>query len=86
VRLKDPDKNRRGKASFVLGLGLDGDDGHLRLTRGENLLLLGGSENTHEQMQEKCLKLGEELERQGKTIRNASARELRDILHHLSNK
>ena len=38
-----------------MGLGLDGEDGHRRVTRGKEFLLVGGSEETHERMQEEGL-------------------------------
>ena len=34
--------DERGKA-MMLGLGLDGGDGHKRLTKGENFVLAGGN-------------------------------------------
>lgn len=45
----------------MLGLGLDGQDGHTRMTKGENFLLVGGSKNTHREMQEKTIKMNEHL-------------------------
>ena len=62
-----------------MGLGLDGDDGHTRMTRGENFLLYGGSESTHARMQETALKVNEHLEKRGKRLGDVSIRELRDI-------
>ena len=35
------------KKAWLLGLGLDGKDGHTRITTGENFKLVGGSEETH---------------------------------------
>ena len=40
---------------MLLGVGLDNDDGHGRVTRGENFRLVGGSHDTHQQMQERGL-------------------------------
>lgn len=31
-------------AALLLGLGLDGKDGHRRITKGDNFCLVGGSE------------------------------------------
>jgi len=56
----------------LCGLGLDGDTEHRRLTRGEHFHLIGGSQETHEQMQESTLKLVESLGKRGKTIVTAS--------------
>jgi hypothetical protein len=63
----------------LLGLGLDGDDGHTRLTRGENFVLFGGSQDTHAAMQETAIKLNEHLDRRGRRLEDVSARELHEI-------
>ena len=46
----------------LLGLGLDGTDGHTRITTGKNFHLVGGSKETHEVMQETAIKLKAELQ------------------------
>jgi hypothetical protein len=66
-----------------LGLGLDGDDGHTRLTRGDNFVLFGGSQETHAVMQETALKFNERLDRRGKRLEDVSPRELVDILREI---
>ena len=55
---------------ILLGLGLDSKDGHVRITKGENFRLYGGSEETHEFMQEKAVKFNEHLDKKGKTLDN----------------
>ena len=64
----------------LVGLGLDGNDGHQRITQADDVLLLGGSEETHERMQETVLKVSEALGRKGKRVRDASAEELADLI------
>lgn len=64
-----------------LGLGLDNQDGHRRLTKSEHFLLVGGSEETHERMQETAIKFTEELERRGKKLPEASVEEIVEILY-----
>ena len=64
----------------MLGLGFDNDDGQVRLTRGENYSLLGGSRQTHEMMQETAVKVNEGLEKRGKRLQDASREEFLDIL------
>lgn len=64
----------------VLGVGLDNADGHKRLTRGNDFLLAGGSEETHARMQETMIKVTEKLTDRGKRIRDASPDELRDLI------
>jgi len=63
-----------------LGVGLDNQDGHQRLTRGEDFLLLGGSAETHERMQDTAIRFGEALKLQGKTLRETSPEEALDLL------
>jgi hypothetical protein len=70
------------KFALLLGVGLDGKDGHYRQTKGEEFLLIGGSEDTHAVMQEKALALAEELARRGKRLSDVeNPEELRDIAH-----
>lgn len=69
--------------SALLGFGFDGDDGHTRLTRGNNFLLFGGSQDTHGRMQETAIKVNEELARRGKRLEDVSPPELFEILHKL---
>lgn len=68
----------------LLGLGLDHEDGHTRITRGENFSLLGGSEATHEKMQETCIKVTEKIKRRGKSLDEVSRKEIADLFHELS--
>jgi hypothetical protein len=72
-------KNRRRKA-LMLGLGLD-SDGHKHLTTGANFVLLGGSEETHEVMTEKVLKVNEKLAAKGKQLEDVSREEMDEIAH-----
>lgn len=70
---------KKRKQAAILGLGLDNEDGHTRLTRGENFVLYGGSEETHANMQETAIKVNEQLDRRGKRLEDVSAKELLDI-------
>ena len=70
--------NKRVKAA-LLGLGLDCTDGHKRITTGKNFLLLGGSKDTHEQMQENAVKLNEKLDKRGKSLEDVSFKEFKEI-------
>lgn len=62
-----------------LGVGLDNQDGHQRLTRSDHFVLVGGSEQTHEKMQETAIKFNEALENKGKELREASLEEIIDL-------
>ena len=65
----------------VLGIGLDSTDGHQRITRTEEMVLIGGSSETHEQMQDTAIHFSEALEKRGKTLRETSVQEAIDLLH-----
>lgn len=75
--------DRKAKSATLLGLGLDNQDGHKRLTRGKNFVLLGGSQETHAQMQETAVKVNEKLDQRGKRLEDVSPTELRDIFHEV---
>lgn len=64
----------------MLGVGLD-SDGHKRLTTGPNFALVGGTEETHEVMTEKVIKINEKLTAAGKQLEEVSREEFDDIAH-----
>jgi hypothetical protein len=72
-----PSSKKKSKA-LLLGVGLD-SDGHKRVTTGPNFALVGGSEQTHEVMTEKVVKITEKLARKGKTLESVSAEEFDDV-------
>ena len=65
---------------MLFGVGLDSDDGHTRVTKGENFRLVGGSEETHERMTETAIKVNERLDAKGKVLEEVSKDEFTDIL------
>ncbi len=72
-------KKKKRKA-MMLGVGLD-SDGHKRLTTGHNFVLVGGTEETHEVMTEKVVKINEKLAAKGKQLEDVSGEEMDDIAH-----
>lgn len=70
---------RREVVSGLLGIGFDGTDGHKRVTTGEDFVLLGGSQQTHERMQDVVVRMSEALKRKGKTYRDLSKNEFEDL-------
>ena len=72
---------KAAKVAGLLGVGLDNTDGHKRITRGEGFLLAGGSEETHERMQDVAIHVTEALQAKGKRIQDAEVREVLDLLH-----
>jgi hypothetical protein len=72
-------KNGRRKAILV-GVGLD-SDGHKRITTGPNFALVGGTQETHEVMTEKVIKINEKLAAKRKELEDVSREEFDDIAH-----
>jgi len=66
----------------MLGVGLD-SDGHKRLTTGSNFALVGGTEETHEAMTEKAVKINEKLKERGQRLETVSHEEFDDIAHEV---
>ena len=62
---------KKKRKAGLLGIGLD-SDGHKRITTGENFTLVGGTEETHEKMTEKVIKLNEKLKSRGKQLDTVS--------------
>lgn len=71
-------KSPKKKKAMILGVGLD-TDGNRRVTTGPNFALLGGTEETHELMTEKAVKINEQLKKRGKALEEVSATEFDEI-------
>ncbi|MBI3417444.1 MAG: hypothetical protein HY043_19295 [Verrucomicrobia bacterium] len=71
-------KQRRPAKAMLLGVGLD-SDGHRRVTTGPNIALVGGTQETHEQMTETAIKINEKLTASGKQLHEVSREEFDDI-------
>ena len=78
----------RGKSdkqsAVMMGIGLDNQDGHKRVTKGDNFYLVGGSEETHEHMLETSIKVNEKLAKKGKHLSEVSKEEFTDIVREAS--
>jgi hypothetical protein len=66
------------RKALILGVGLD-SDGHKRLTTGPNFALAGGTQETHEAMTEKAIKINEKLKERGKELHQVTRDEFDDI-------
>lgn len=74
-------KKPRKSAAGLLGIGFDNDDGHKRVTTGDQFAIVGGSEETHGRMTETVVKTFEELKQRGKQLQHVEPAELAEILH-----
>lgn len=77
---KNSKKKSEPEVVGFVGVGLDNDDGHKRITRSENFLLVGGSEETHDRMQDTAIRFDSSLKQRGKTLREASPQEVVELL------
>ena len=66
-------------AGPVHGIGLDNEDGHVRITKMDNFRLLGGSQETHEVMQEKAVKFNERLKKHEKRVTDLSVKQFVEL-------
>lgn len=71
---------KRGRGALV-GLGLDNDDGHKRITTGARFAIVGGSAETHDRMTETVVKTFEVLKKRGKDLEEVRPKELAEIIH-----
>ena len=65
----------------LLGVGIDNADGHKRVTRSEEFLLVGGSKETHENMQDIAMRFSDSLKKKGKRLPETPVEEVIDLLH-----
>ena len=63
-----------------IGIGLDNQDGHQRLTQSEHFLLVGGSNETHERMQDTAIRFQQALRRRGKPLEDVPVQEVIQML------
>ena len=79
--MKPVRKRKKSKHAALLGVGLDNEDGHKRITTGQKFAILGGSAETHERMTETVVKTFEELIQRGKELEEIETKELSEIIH-----
>jgi hypothetical protein len=74
-------KRRPAKREVIglLGVALDGD-GHRRLTTTDHFILVGGSADTHQRMQDAAIRFNESLERRGKHLKDTEPSEIAELL------
>ncbi len=78
---KKKSKRKQEQVVGFLGVGLDNKDGEHRFTKSEHFLLVGGSDETHERMQDTAIKFNEALKRSGKKLEDTPVEEVITIFH-----
>lgn len=81
MKNNDSTRHSRKRQAHLLGLGLDNDDGHKRITQSEEFSIVGGSQETHERMTETVAKTFEDLKNKGKPLNQVEPQELSDLLN-----
>ncbi len=66
--------------AHLLGIGLDCEDGHTRITQSEEFSIIGGSEKTHDCMTETICKTFEDLKQEGENLSTVDEEQLQDII------
>jgi hypothetical protein len=74
---KDKDKPQ---VVGLVGIGFDNNDDMKRITRSDEFLIVGGSEETHEKMQDVAIRFSESLGDNGKRLEEASIEEVVEYL------
>ncbi len=73
-------EHKTSAQAHLIGLGLDNEDGHVRITKAEEFSVLGGSQDTHDKMTETACKTFEDLGRKGKRLVEVEPQELSDLI------
>ncbi len=73
--------SKTGKVVGFLGVGFDNTDGEQRYTRSDHFFLVGGSQETHEKMQDTAIRFDDELKRRGKPLEDLPAAEVVEIFY-----
>lgn len=74
------DNAKRDRIVRIVGLGDDGTDGHIRVTKGDNFKVYLGSEKSHEEMQDACLKINRKLSEDGRKLEDLSREEFIELV------
>lgn len=74
------DESVKNKKAHLLGIGLDNEDGHKRITQAERFSIVGGSQETHERMTETVIKTFEDIKKAGKELENIERKHLAELI------
>ncbi|MDQ8182107.1 hypothetical protein [Pelagicoccus sp. SDUM812005] len=74
------DESLANKQSHLIGIGLDNQDGHKRITQAEKFSIVGGSQETHERMTETVVKTFEDMKKAGKQLESIEKQHLAELI------
>jgi hypothetical protein len=75
--------DKKKKIIRLLGVGFDAEDGHVRITKGENYDVLMGSDESHEYIQQLIQKIEDELKARGVSLDDLTPEEFSEIVASL---
>jgi hypothetical protein len=67
----------------LLGVGFDAEDGHVRITKGENHDVLMGSDESHEYIQKLMQKIEDEIKARGMVLDDISPEDLSELIQSI---
>ena len=67
----------------IVGVGLDKEDEHIRITNGENFDIFLGSKGSHEQMQAWIVRIEEALKKQNRSLQEFTPEEFVEFVKSL---
>lgn len=76
--MRHPSQNE--PKAHLLGIGLDNEDGHKRITQAEQFSIVGGSSDTHERMTETVVKTFEDMKSAGKQLETIEKQHLAELI------
>lgn len=74
------DNSAQSAKAHLLGIGLDNQDGHKRITQAEKFSIVGGSQETHERMTETVVKTFEDMKKAGKQLETIEKKHLAELI------
>lgn len=73
-------RGKKQKRPSLIGRGFDHKPDEKRVTIADEFIVVGGSKENHERLQEEGIKMGEEARKRGKTLDQLSPAEMRDVM------
>ena len=67
----------------LLGVGFDNQDGHIRITQGDDFHVYMGSGETHRELQKICLRIDETIKSTGRKLSDYSPEEFMEMVQKL---
>ena len=78
------DRSKKDRMVGMLGLGMESEDGHIRISKGDHFKIVMGSEEAHEAMLKLCIEINKALEQEGRTLEELSREEFIELLGRIT--